>query len=480
MDSRSPSPIAPPPGRLSFLEKLGYGLGDTASNFVFHPINLFLVYYYTDVFGLLPGAVSVLFLVVRILDTINDPFMGAIADRTRSRWGKYRPYLLWIAAPFGLLAYATFASPPLDGGAKLVYAYVTFTALIMVYTAINVPYSALLGVMSPSSAERTSLSSYRFVCAFTGQLLIGFCVRPLVRFFGGGDEARGFAITMAVFAGVAVVLFLFTFCVTRERVQPPPQQRPDLKHELGLLFRNRAWCVLAIAALFTFANIAVRNAVAVHYFKYYMGDDGSPFVGFMDRTTLFFTSGAIALILGVACTKPLARRWDKRTLVVALSFVNALGMLAMFVLPPDAYWTAIAINAAGTFAAGPTAALVWAMFADVADYGAWKFGRRTTALAFSALQFAQGTGLTLGGFIPGQVLETVGFVANTAQTTTALTGIRLLFAVIPGAFALGSVVVMAFYPLRDAEVARIERELAERAAGAGQPESNAPATPVRA
>ena len=187
----------PPATRLSFLEKLGYGLGDTASNFVFHPINLFLVYYYTDVFGLPPGAVSVLFLVVRILDTINDPFMGAIADRTRTRWGKYRPYLLWIAAPFGLLAYATFANPPLGEDGKLVYAYVTFTALVMIYTAINVPYSALLGVMSPSSAERTSLSSYRFVCAFAGQLLIGFSVRPLVRYFGDGNEAAGFAITMA-------------------------------------------------------------------------------------------------------------------------------------------------------------------------------------------------------------------------------------------------------------------------------------------
>lgn len=456
------SPLPPASPRLSFVEKLAYGLGDTASNFVFHPINLFLVYYYTDVFGLLPGAVSILFLVVRILDTINDPFMGALADRTVTRWGKYRPYLLWLAAPFALIAYATFAGPSFSGAGKLVYAYLTFTALVMVYTAINVPYSALLGVMSASSTERTTLSSYRFACAFTGQLLIGFSVRPLVRFFGAGDEAAGFRITMGVFALVAFGLFLFTFVATRERVQPPPRQQPDLSRELGYLLRNPAWCVLAVAALFTFANIAVRGAITVHYFKYYLGDDGSNFLGALDRTTVFFTSGSIALILGVLCTKWVARRWDKRTLLIWLSLANAMGIVLLFFVPPERYWLAIAVNALGTFAAGPTAALVWAMFADVADYGAWKFGHRTTALAFSALQFAQGTGLTLGGFIPGQVLEAVGFVANTPQTGNAMLGIRVLFTIVPGAFALLSVAVMWFYPLRDTEVARIEQELAAR------------------
>lgn len=449
-------------GRLSFTEKLGYGLGDTASNFVFHTVNLFLFYYYTDVFGLLPGAVGTMFLVVRLWDAFNDPMMGAIADRTKTRWGKYRPYILWVAAPFGVVAWLAFANPSLSDTGKLVYAYITYNLLLMAYTAINVPYSALLGVITPSSPQRTVLSSYRFVCAFSGQLLIGFSARPLISLLGQGNEAAGFKATMAIFGLTAFAMFLFTFAVTRERVQPPVQQRPNLSREIGLLWSNLPWRVLAISTLFTLANLAVRSAVTVHFFKYYVGDDGSRFLWFMDRTTVFFTSGTIALILGVMCTKWFADRWDKRRALIALSIANAVSMAALFFVPPDQIWLLFAINIIGTFLNGPTPALIWAMFADVADFGTWKFGHRSTGLVFSALQFAQKTGLTIGGFLAGWALSWAGFVANQPQADSSLLGIRILFTLIPGAFALIGAVIICFYPLDDKMVAQIERDLAAR------------------
>ncbi len=451
--------------QLRFVEKLGYGLGDTASNFVFHTFNIFLFYYYTDVFGIPAAAVGTLFLVARLWDAVNDPMMGAIADRTRTRWGKYRPYLLWMALPYGILGYVMFANPELSAQGRLVYAYVTYTVMMMAYTAINIPYSALMGVMTPSSAERTVLSSYRFVCAFTGQLLITFSARPLVALIGDGDEAAGFKGAMAIFAVAAVGLFLFTFAVTRERVAPPAGQRADLRKELGLLVRNQPWVILFAAAIFTLANVAVRGAVTLHYFKYYVGDDGSPFIGFLDRSTLFMTSGTVALILGVACTKWFSSRWGKRELMVGLTLANAAAMASFYILPPENFWLMVAVNAVGTFIVGPTPALVWAMYADVADYGEWKFGHRSTALVFSAAQFAQKLGLTIGGFLSGWILHLVGFVANEAQSTGALTGIRLMFTLIPAAFAVASAVAIWFYPIGEDKVALIERELEARKSG---------------
>lgn len=446
--------------RLSFREKLGYGLGDTASNFVFHTFNVFLFYYYTDVFGLAAGAVGTLFLVARLWDAINDPMMGAIADRTKTRWGKYRPYLLWMAVPYGLMGYLVFANPDLSASGKLIYAYLTYTVMMMVYTAINIPYSALMGVMSPSSTERTSLSSYRFVCAFGGQFLIVAAARPLIAHFGTGDEAAGFKTTMAIFAVVAVALFLFTFATTRERVQPPVGQQSDLRKEIRLLVRNRPWVVLFVTGIFTLANVAIRGAVTLHYFKYYVGDDGSAWIGVFDRTTVFMTSGTAALIAGVACTSWFTKFAGKRELMIWLSAANALAMASFFIIPPTATVTMLAVNIVGTFIIGPTPALVWAMFADAADYGQWKLGHRSTALVFSAAQFAQKMGLTIGGFLAGWLLSWFGFVANTVQTTDSLLGIRLLFSLVPAGFALGGVAAIWFYPLRESDVAQMEKDLA--------------------
>jgi glycoside/pentoside/hexuronide:cation symporter, GPH family len=457
----NPTPSSP---RLRPLEKLGYGLGDTASNFFFQAFNLFLLYYYTDIFGLGPAAVGTMFLFTRVLDAATDPAMGLIADRTRSRFGKYRPYLLWMAVPYGVLGYLMFANPALSDSGKLVYAYITYSAMMLAYTAINIPYGALMGVMSPSSADRTSLSTYRFVCAFSGGVLISGLVMPLKNALGGADEADGFRWTMAIFAVASIALFLFCFGVTRERVVARDEGPVNLKSDLRFLVQNRPWVALCFLAIFTLTNVALRNGVTVYYLKYYAQVDGRKVFWFFDHIALFMTLGSLAMIIGVAATPLINRRWDKRRLMIVLTLLNALAVAAIFFLRPDQVVAMYVINFLGTLCAGPAPALVWAMYADAADYGEWKFRRRTTALVFSAAQFAQKMGLAMGIAMASWALAYVGFVANAVQADEALLGIRVLFTLAPAGFALLNVAALLYYPLDDRTVRNIEQELAARRA----------------
>jgi GPH family glycoside/pentoside/hexuronide:cation symporter len=450
-----------PSQKLRFGEKLGYGLGDTASNFFFQVFNIFLLYYYTDIFGLDPALVGVMFMVTKVVDAISDPLMGLVADRTESRWGKFRPYLLWGAIPYGVLGYAMFAGPELSDSGKLIYAYVTYTLMMLAYTVINIPYSALMGVISSSSLERTSVSSFRFICAFSAAWLVGTFVTPLKTILGGGDEALGFRLTMAIFAVISIGLFWITFATTRERVKPM-QEKSSMKLDFKAMMANGPWIAMFFAAIFTLMNVAVRNGAIMYYFKYYVGDDGTPIFLIFDKTAVFMSLGLFAMIGGIACTKALATRFDKRKLLMVLSLLNALALAAFFVIPPDQYWLMVLVNAIGTLIIGPTPALVWAMYADTADYGEWKSGRRTTGLVFSALQFAQKLGLAVGAGLSGIILSLFGFVANEAQTESSITGIRLMFSVFPAALAIAGVVAVYFYPLTDRKVEKIEAELNER------------------
>ncbi|GAB5561042.1 MAG: MFS transporter [Synoicihabitans sp.] len=453
---------APTPANhtLSVREKFGYGLGDTASNFIFHTVNVFLFFYYVDVMGMGAAAIGTLFLVARLFDTVTDPLMGSIADRTKSRWGKYRPYLLWLAVPFGICGYLLFAVPDTDASSQLTYAYITYIAVMLVYTAINIPYSALLGVITPNSTERTSVASYRFACAFGGQLLIVAAARPLIKIFGEGNEANGYRITMGIFCVIAVLLFWMTFALTRERVQPPADQKSDLGKELKLLLRNIPWIVMFIAGIFTLANVAVRGAVTLFYFKYYAGDDGSPWLGRFDMSTVFLTSGTIALIIGVMCTKWISKWGDKKQLMVVLSAANAGVMALFYLVPQDATGMMFFMNVLGALIAGPTIPLVWSMFADVADYGEWKFGHRSTGLVFSGVQFAQKFGLAIGSAMAGWMLAGFGYVADADQSPEAIEGIRLMFTVLPALFAAGGVISIWFYPITGKDVEQMGRDLA--------------------
>ena len=446
---------------LRFKEKLGYGLGDTASNFFFQVFNIFLLYYYTDIFGLSAAAVGTMFLVTKLVDAASDPIMGLIADRTNSRWGKFRPYLLWAAIPYGLCGYAMFASPDLSDSGKLIYAYVTYTLMMLAYTAINVPYSALMGVISPSSTERTKVASYRFICAFAAAWLIGTFVTPLKNMLGGGDEALGFRLTMIIFAVLSVALFWITFATTKERVTPV-QTDSDIRSDLRAMLGNGPWIALFIAAIFTLMNVAVRNGTLLYYFKYYVGDDGARIFLIFDKTAVFLSLGLLTMIGGIALTKTLSDYFEKRSLLITLTLLNALTMAAFYVTPPDQYWLMVVINCIGTFVIGPTPALVWAMYADTADYGEWKTGRRTTALVFSSLQFAQKMGLAVGAGLAGVILGYFGFIANEVQTESSLAGIRFMFSIMPAVLALMGAAAIYFYRINSETIQTFERDLFAR------------------
>lgn len=450
-------------GRLSILEKVGYGAGDTASNIFYQAFNIVLFYYYTDVWGLSPGIVGTIFLAARFWDAVNDPAMGIVADRTQTRMGRYRPYLLWMSIPFGVIGFLTFASPDLEGGLKIFYAASTYTLLGMIYTAINVPYSALMGVMTPRTDERTSLASFRFVGAFSAMLIIGLAVRPLVRVLGGGDEVLGYRLTFALLGGLASLLFLFTFATTKERLEPEkPGTDTRILRDLGFLVKNRPWLVMVVAAILTLSNVAVRNAVMFHFFKYFMGDDGEPVFWFLDLTSVFISTGSLAFIFGIFFTNTLRKLFGKRNSLIGLTLLNAVALILFFFIPAEAVWTMLVVNTIANVLAGPTPALVWAMYTDVADYGELEFGRRTTGLVFSAAMFAQKMGLMMGGTLSGWILGWAGFVANAEQTEGAMMAIRVMFCLIPGAFAIANGIVLFLYPLTEEQVNEMEAELARR------------------
>ena len=458
-----PAPTTSARDGLSLREYVGYALGDTASNLFFQTFNIFITYYYVDVWGILPGAIATMMFVVRLWDAVNDPLMGLIADRTRTRWGKFRPYLLWMAVPYGVCGYLIFANPHLGPAGKLIYAYLTYNLMLMAYTAINVPYSSLLGVISPSSRTRTVASSFRFVGAFGGAFLVSSFVKPLARVLGAGSEVRGYQLTMAIFAVASVVMFLICFATTRERVAPPPGQKTNVRGELRELAGNWPWVVLLFTAIFSITFIVLRAGSTLFYFKYLVGDDGTPVLfGFMDRATVFLSSNGACQMLGAGCLGLVARRTDKRTLAIALTLITAVCYASFYVLPKDHFGLLLAVNAVGSFCMGPTSALVWAMYGDVADYGEWKFGRRSTALVYSASLFALKTGSMIAGVLLPLFLEHFGFVRGMVQSPGALLGILLAFSVVPGAFALLKVATLWIYPLTQARVDRIEQELQAR------------------
>lgn len=455
-------------------EYVGYALGDTASNLFFQTFNVFLTYYYLDVWGITATALLWMFPIVRLFDALNDPVMGLIADRTKSRWGRFRPYLLWGAIPYGISGFLLFAGPDFGPTGKLVYAYVTYTLMLIAYTVINVPYSSLLGVISPSSRTRAVASSFRFVGAFSGMLLISLFVRPLVQFLGGVNEAgdvnyvTGFRWTMGIFAVASVIMFWITFATTKERVTPPPEQKTNVREELRELFLNWPWVMLLITSILSTAFIALRSGSTIFYFENVVGDGKSTVFRIaslnldFDRTTVFLTTGAIGLVLGTAALGSIVRRIDKKYCAAALSAVTGVCFGAFFFLPRGWYGVMLALNALAQFCAGPTSALTWALYGDVADYGEWKFGRRSTGLVYSASLFAIKTGMVIGGFLLPLFLLCFGYTKGVAPSSRALLGITLAFSIVPGAIALLKAVALLIYPLDQKRVDEIEQDLAAR------------------
>ncbi|WP_088330080.1 glycoside-pentoside-hexuronide (GPH):cation symporter [Lacimicrobium sp. SS2-24] len=441
---------------LSVREKVAYGLGDTASNIVFQSVMLFLSFFYTDVFGISPAIVGTLFLVVRIFDAVTDPLMGAINDRTNSRYGKFRPYLLWLAVPFGLISVLAFTTPDLSADGKVIYAFVTYGLLMLAYTAINIPYSALGGVLTADPSERVSVQSYRFVFGMLGGLLVTAFTLPLVDWFGQGDKALGYQLTIAAMSALGVVFFWLCFAGTKERIFPPAEQKSSFKQDIAALWQNDQWRVLCVAAMLVLLGMVIRNTLAIYYVKYFLDRE--------DLITLFVTLGMLGNIAGCAMAQGLAKRLCKVKAYILIQLIAAVLCVAAFFVDSEQLVLAFVIYISWCFILQMGTPLLWAKMADIVDYGQWRSGLRITGMTYSSIVFFIKLGLALGGAVAGWLLAYYGYAPNQVQSEQTRQGILLSFTLLPAITFVLVAAVMKFYKLDDSKVLQVRHELERTAA----------------
>jgi len=469
--------------KLPFLEKFGFGLGDTASNFVWGTMTSFLLFYYTDIFGISAAAVGALFLFARASDGAVDFFMGAIADRTETKWGKFRPYLIWMCIPLAVIFVLTFTTPDFSMTGKIVYAWITYNLLMILYTAINIPYSALSGVMTDDPLERTSLNSYRMAMAQIGGLLVNALTLPMIAYFGHVDpalnktvdhaifqaqQARGYQMAVVVFSLAIVALFPITFLTTKERIHPPKEQRTRLLADLKTLFANRHWVVMFIGGICGLTFGIIRSGAMIYYCKYYLGmaDQKVNIVNLfsMDEISFFLVLGSLGFIVGAVCTRLLVRAIGKKYSYIVTEFGLAAFCAVFYWIPPDQTGTILALQFVSNIVFGANATLYWAMIADTADFSEWKFKVRTTGIMFSATTCSQKVGLGIGGALAGLLLNDYGYVAGAVQTAHANQGILLMVSLIPAAGYFFIACVYFFYGLTEELCHTIREDLALRRA----------------
>ncbi|MCU0387690.1 MAG: MFS transporter [Chitinophagaceae bacterium] len=453
-------------GSIILKEKIGYGLGDAASSMYWKIFGMYLLYFYTDVFGITAAAAGTMFLITRVWDSLFDPVVGVMADRTNSKWGKFRPYLFWMAIPFGLIGILTFYTPALSAGGKLVYAYITYSLMMMAYSLINVPYASLLGVMSPDGKQRTALSSYRMVFAFGGSLLSLWLIDPLVHFFSKSNSVQmAWTYAMIVFALISTLFFWGCFYLTKERIKPIQDQSHKLKDDLTDLFKNKPWWILLCAGVAALIFNSIRDGAAVYYFKYFVGENGNDAVkpsyipDSLTLVTVYLLLGQASNIIGVIAATPVANKIGKKT-TFFLAMTLAAVLSIIFYLPgkDNIIWM-MALQICISICAGSIFPLLWSMYADIADYSEWQTGRRATGLIFSSSSMAQKFGWTIGGAATGWLLGFYGFEANTVQEATTQGGIRLMLSLLPAAGAALSAIFILLYPLSEEKVQRIVNDL---------------------
>lgn len=478
--------------RLPFSEKFGYALGDVATNFFFQSMILYQNRYYTDTVGLSPATVGWMFLIVRLADAAFDPVIGALSDRTKTRWGKFRPWILWTAIPFGIAFWAVYVTPNVGPQGKLIYAYITYILVMMLYSANNTPYAALMGVMTPDSSERTNIARYRFVAAVFGQFLIQALALPLVDKFGAGDSGKGWAITMAIF-GVGIVICNFiVFATTKERVHANPEQKPSLKADVKNVFSCWPWLAMFILTLSYFTMLVLRGTSLNYLFTYYMdpgamsrflghfglGASNSGGGGILDAMglvvrpdnsnaasvafSLFQVVGSLIQILCIPLSKPLCDRFGKKAVFITCLALTTFATVGVFWVGPTDMASMFWLSVFWAAAWGPQVPLLWVMIADAADYSEWQTSRRATGFMYAGILFALKAGLGLGGAMAGWVMGAYGYVANVAQSDRALLGIRLGATVYPAVLLGVCLICLALYPIGKQLNLRIQNELEER------------------
>ena len=473
--------------KLSIGEKVGFACGDLASNLFFQTFLTFMPIFYTDIFGLSAGAIGWMFLISKIFDAVNDPIVGIVSDRTNTKWGKYRPYILFGAIPFGILGILTFTTPDFTPNMKLLYAYLTYNAAMMLYTVVNVPYCSLMGVMTSNTADRTVLSSYRFVGVFVGQFIAFYCVGMLPKMLGGSDvvTAKGYQITMTILSVAAIVLLYITFFTAKERVSPPKGQKNKMGQDIKDLISNGPWLMIGTATLFQLVFIAVQGGARTYYFKYFVTSGPVSLFGMnLDWSsdgllTAYMISGSVVTILGVMATKMFTRMFGKAFTYWGFLAIAGITTAVHYYFKPDQINVIFGINLVRSFAIGPVSAIQWAMFTDCADYNEWKTGRRSTALMMAASLFFLKLGLAVGAAAITWILDWYGYVGKTVangveipapaiQSQDALHGIVMLNSIYPAIFTLLGVIVMLAYPLSSKKMLEIETDLIARRKAAGE------------
>lgn len=479
--------------KLSVREKIGYSLGDLSANLIFQTLLTFLAFFYTDVYRIPPGIASAIIFAGGMIGAFFNPVMGVIADRTQTRWGKFRPWILWTAIPFGIIALLAFSTPDFGAKGKVAYALITYIILVLVYSANNLPYAALSGVLTGNIAERNSISSYRFVAVMVAQFIVQVLLLPLVLILGDGDKTKGFEVTMGIFAGIGVLFFIITFLTTRERIVPKPEQKSSIKEDLGDLIKNKPWLAMLILTIFVFITLALKGGMYVYYFENYLSEvhlaaflNDMGFNGFIDGLnnmlmsmglhgfqwpedpptsgfSLFNAGGIIFMIVGIIFSKKLADNFGKRDVFGVSLFLSAICLLVFVFYPPEAIGLVFITQILHGFFYGLTIPLLWAMIADVADYSEWKNNRRATGIIFSAMIFGLKAGLSIGGALVAGILAGYGYDESAAvQSQEVITGIKLSVSVYPTLTFLIGVGSLFFYVINKKMEVQIENELSER------------------
>ena len=453
---------------IKLTEKIGYGFGDMASSMFWKLFGAYLMIFYTDVFGLPAAVVGTMFLITRIWDSAFDPIVGVVADRTHSRWGKFRPYLLWLAVPFGIIGILTFVTPDWSPTGKLIYAYVTYSLMMMIYSAINVPYASLLGVMSPNPKERHTLSTYRMTFAYIGSFIALLLFMPLVNFFSGNskelaDQQTGWTMAVVVIAILCIVLFFGCFAWTKERVKPIKETQNPLKEDLKDLFKNKPWWILLGAGVAALVFNSIRDGATVYYFKYFVVEEDYATVSFFGMSFvlsgLYLALGQAANIIGVIAAAPVSNRIGKRnTYMWAMIIATVLSVIFYWFDKEDLIWMFV-FQALISVCAGSIFPLLWSMYADCADYSELKTGNRATGLIFSSSSMSQKFGWAIGTAVTGWLLGFFGFQANAVQSEEAISGIKMFLSFLPAIGTILSVVFISMYPLTENKMKDITTEL---------------------
>jgi Na+/melibiose symporter-like transporter len=476
--------------KLSVLEKIGYSLGDLAANLVFQTLITYLAYFYTDIYGLKTNDASIVMLIVGLVAAfIFNPIIGVLADRTNSRWGKFRPWILYTAVPMGVIAFLAFSTPAFSYKWKLIYAAITYTFLLLLYASSNLPYSALSGVITGDMSERNSISSYRFVAVMFAQFFVQVFMLPIITYAGHGDKAAGIETVMTWMATIGTILLLVTFFTTKERIVPNPGQKSSVKDDLSDLSKNKPWLIMLTLTILVFITLAMKGGSYVYYFNNYvdkaslikfispvistLSDLGINFFGSDPVSAgfgLFNAGGIIFMIVGITLSKKLADKYGKRDVYKYGLLVATIFILCFIFFKPENISLMFLSQILHGFSYGITIPILWAMIADVADYSEWKTNHRATAIIFSAMMVGLKAGLSIGSALVAWILGLYGYIAKESavagheiiQPETVANGAKMLVSIYPAIPFLIGFGLLFFYVIDKKMEVKIEAELLAR------------------